>query len=199
MRPLARFWETSFALDDDPARLPVSDAAAHASSLPPAIGPPSAEQERFCEEVYGALQLFFAPGAAPGTARTYEATIRGIAPKVTAKLSSCVLPMESEGAFYAFFTAALLQGPKSLSSATRQPAVRWSYVKLVKAAVAFWHVVRGKRAIFDTEWFPRMGALRAGIKCSYVRATSEKSPLSPADKPAVRIRGNLIWPVCGRE
>ena len=48
-------------------------------------------------------------------------------------------------------------GPKSASPVTSQQGVRWNYVKLGKAAVAYWHVVRGDRAFFDAEWAPRMG------------------------------------------
>ena len=72
-------------------------------------------------------------------------------PKVSAALSSRILPMESEGVFRALFTAVLLLGPKSPSSVTGQPAARWSYVQLVQAAVAFRRVVREKRAIFEVE------------------------------------------------
>ena len=84
------------------------------------------------------------------TVRTYEAKLRAFAPKVTAKLNSRILPTVSEGVLYAF-TAALLPGPKSPSSVTGQPAVRRSYVKLFKAAVAFRHVVGGRRTIFGDE------------------------------------------------
>ena len=65
--------------------------------------------------------------------------------------------MAAEAQFLSFFGAVLLLGPKSLSPASALHGVRWIYVKLVKAAVAHWHVVRGERAIFDAEWSPRMG------------------------------------------
>ena len=67
--------------------------------------------------------------------------------------------------------------------------MRWSHVKLVKAAVAFWHVVRWKRAIFDDEWPPRVGAFWCGIKRWCVRATLGEMPLWLAPKRAVRIHG----------
>ena len=73
---------------------------------------------------------------------------------MTAKLCSKVWPMSSEDVFYAFFSAVVLLGPKTALSVSVQPAVRWGYVKLVKAAVAYWHVARGSRAVFDCEWFP---------------------------------------------
>ena len=62
-------------------------------------------------------------------------------------------------------------------------------MKLVKAAVASWHVVRGKRSIFDSEWPPRMGAFWAGIRRSCVHATSGKSLLLLAEMRAVCVRG----------
>ena len=130
------------------------------------LGSPSAEQERFRKEVHSALHSLFARGASPGSARTYEATLRAIAPKVPATLRASAAPVESEGVFYACFAAVLMLVPKSPSSVTGQPGVRRSCVKLVKAAVAFWHFVRGM--------IPRMGALWAGIKRPRVRATSGK-------------------------
>ena len=104
-----------------------------------------------------AAESAFATSAAPGAVRTYEVTLRAIVPKFAAKSGSQMLPMSPEGAFCAFFSAVVLLGPKTASSVSAQPAVRWSYVKLVKAAVAFWRIVRGLRAVYDREVFPRMG------------------------------------------
>ena len=95
--------------------------------------------------------------AAPGAVRTYEAILRSLAPRVVDILGAPARPMADEAAFIALFGAALLLGPKSHTLATGQPAVKWSYVKLAKAAVASWHVARGSRAVFDGEWSPRMG------------------------------------------
>ena len=101
------------AFNDDPGAprtsledLSVSDVALPASLLPPPIGSPSAEQGSFRKEARCTLQSLSAPSAAPGTARTHEATLRAIAPKASAKLNSCGLLMESEGVFYALSTAA---------------------------------------------------------------------------------------------
>ena len=142
--------DSLFAFDAAPAAPSVSPedssvlgAAASVSFLPPALGAPSAEQARFREEARSTLQSLSAPSAAPGTVRTNEATLRAIAPKITARLSSRALPLESGGVPYAFFTAVLFLGPKSPSSVTGQPAVHRSYVSPVKAAAAFWHVARG--------------------------------------------------------
>ena len=46
---------------------------------------------------------------------------------------------------------------------TLQPAARWDYVKLAKAEAACWNVVRGKYAVFDVEWSPRMEVFGSGI------------------------------------
>ena len=75
--------------------------------------------------------------------RAYEAILRGVAAKATLRFGSPVLPMAAEAQFLSFFGAALLLGPKSPSPASGPSGVRWNYVKLVKAAVAHWHVVRG--------------------------------------------------------
>ena len=98
-----------FAFEDDPAApnvspedSSVSDVAVPASLVPPAARAPSAEQERFRTEVRS---------AASGTVRTDRATLPAIALKVTAKLSSCVLLMVSEGAFYAFLQQRSCLGP----------------------------------------------------------------------------------------
>ena len=143
--------------------------------LPPATSP-SPEQELFRRELLEVVRSTFGANAASGTVHTYEAALRGIAPKVMAKLGSAVLPMGTEAQFLSFFGAVLMLGPKTQSPATSQPGVRWSYVKLVKAAVAYWHVVRGERAVFDAEWTPRMGVFWPGVKRSCVHATSEKLP-----------------------
>ena len=70
----------------------VSGIEVPASLPPPPVGSTSAGQDRFRGEVPSTLQPFLAPSAAPGTARTYEAALRAIAPKVSAKLRSCILP-----------------------------------------------------------------------------------------------------------
>ena len=62
-------------------------------------------------------------------------------------------------------------------------------MKLVKAAVASWRVVFGKRAFFDDEWPPRLGAFWAGIQRSCVHATSADSPPFLAEMRAVCARG----------
>ena len=83
-----------FSFGGDPAHPSVSredlsaaDVAAPTSPLPPALGTPSAEQEGCRKEVRSTLQSLFALSATSGTVRTYEATLRAIAPKVTAKCS----------------------------------------------------------------------------------------------------------------
>ena len=119
-------------------------------------------QEAFRRELFGAVQSTFEVSAAAGAVRTYEATLRAIVPKVTLKLGSRVLPMRAEAQFFAFFGAALLLGPKLSSPASSQPGARWNYVKLVNAAVAYWCVARGTRAVFDGEWSPRMGFFPVG-------------------------------------
>ena len=90
------------------------------------------------------------------------------------------LPIESGGAFYAFCTAALPLGPGSPSSVTGQPAARWGYVKLVKAAE------RGRRAICEDAWPPRMWVFGTVLS---VRATAEKSQFFSAEMRTVFVRG----------
>ena len=143
---------------------PVPDLAASSAPLARDVLPPasavSPEQEVFRRELLDAARSSFEVSVATGAVRTYEATLRGIAPKVTLKLGSQVVPRSAEAQFFAFFGAVLLIGPKSPSPVSSHPGVRWNYVKLVKAAVACWHVVRGERAIFDVERSPRMGESR---------------------------------------
>ena len=112
------------------------------------------------------LQSIFASSAAPGAVSTNEATIRAAVPKVVAKLGSLVLPMDSGSISCAFSGAVASLGPKSPSPVMGQSAVRWSCVELVKASAAFWRVIRGTRAVFDTDWTPRIGAPWASIKRS---------------------------------
>ena len=64
---------------------------------------------------------------------------------------------------------------------------------MVKAAVAFWHVVRESRAVFDTDWSPRMGVFWPGLMRSCVHSSSEKSPLLFADMRSFCVRGAAGW------
>ena len=139
--------------------LAVSSCPVAQDVLPPASAI-SPAQEVFRRELLDAVQSTFDVRA--GAVRTYEATLRAIAPKVTLKLGSQVLPMCAEAQFFAFFGAVLLLGPKSSSPASPQPGARWNYVKLVNAAVAYWCVARGTRAVFDGEWSQRMGFFSVG-------------------------------------
>ena len=111
-------------------------------ALPPAsVASPA--QKAFPRELRDAAQSTFEVSAAASTVRTYEATLRAIAPKVALKLGPQVPPMGTEAQFFALVGADLLLGPKSSSPASPQPGVRWNYAKLVRAAVSHWHVARG--------------------------------------------------------
>ena len=92
--------------------LTVSSAPSVRDVLPPASAA-SPEQEVFRRELFHAARSLFEDSAATGTVRTYEATLRGTAPKVTLKLGSQVLPMSAEAQFYAFFGSNLFLGPES--------------------------------------------------------------------------------------
>ena len=148
--------------------LAASSAPAPQDVLPPASAL-SADQEDFRRQILDEVRLTFEACAASGAVRTYEAILRGIAPKATLKLGPPVLPMATEAQFLSFFGAALLLGPKSPFPVSGVPGVRWNYVKLVKAAAAHWRVVRGERAVFDAEWSPRMGVFWTGVERKCVR------------------------------
>ena len=123
--------------------------------------------------------------------RTYGATLRSIVPKVTSELGPPVLPRVSEPQFFAFFGSALLLGPKSASPVSSQPGVRWSYVKLVKAAIACWRVALGQRAVLGDQWSPRMGVFWSGMKRPCVHASVEKLPLLLEDAHGLRRRAEV--------
>ena len=72
--------------DPVPADLTMSRAPREHDVLPPAQGALSLEQPEFRREVCATAKSAFATSAAPGTVRTYDARLRAIAPKVTAKL-----------------------------------------------------------------------------------------------------------------
>ena len=82
-----------------------------------------------------------------------------LAPRITAEPGAKVSPMSAEDVFHAFLSSVELLGTMAVSSVSAQPAVRWSYAKLVKAAAASWRAVRGSRAVFDLEWVPRLWVL----------------------------------------
>ena len=127
--------------------------------------------------MFPARQLAFTSSAATGAVRTYEATLDVIAPRVTLKLGTQVLPMLSANQFYLSSGSCVLLGPKSPPPVSALPGVRWNYVMLVQAAVAFCRAVRGERAVFDNRWTPRMGVFWARFKRVCVRGSLEKSPL----------------------
>ena len=124
------------------------------------------------------MRSAFYAGSASSAVRTYEAILRGIVPKVTLKLGSAVLPMRTEAQFPSFFGAVLMIGPESASPVTSQQGVTSNFVKLVKAAVAFWHVVRGDRAFFDAEWTPRIGIFWYGVKKVAFPLDNGKNPVA---------------------
>ena len=179
-RPEPLITEDEMETAPSPPDLSIASGTLVRDVLPP-VASPSPEQELFRRELLEVARSTFGANAASGTVHTYEAVLRGIAPKVMAKLGSAVLPMSTEAQFLSFFGAVLILGPKTPSHVTSQPAVRWNYAKLVKAAVAYWHVVRGERAAFDAEWTPRMGVFWSGVKRSCVHSTSEKLPLLFSD------------------
>ena len=146
------------------------EASAPASALP-------LEQELFWQQLFSSPQPAFPASAASGTIRTYESTLRIIVPKVTLKSGAQALPLISATQFYSSFGSAVLLGPKPPSLLSGQPGVRRSYAKLVKAAAAYWRVVLGERAVFDSDRTPHMGAFWAGIRRGCSRGSLEKSPL----------------------
>ena len=134
--------------------LSVSPAPSGQDVLAPAAGPLSSEQESFRRELFSAAPSVFVASAAPGAVRTFEATLRVVVPKVSAKIGARVLPVNTESEFSSFLASVALPGPKTASSVSAQPAARWSYVEVVKAPTAYWRVVRGKRTVLETDWFP---------------------------------------------
>ena len=92
-------------------------------------------------------------------------------------MGSQASPMSSGDAFYVILSAVALVGSKTASSVSALPAVRWSYVELVKSAVAYRHVVGGSRVAFDHDWSPRMRVFLSGVKRSCVNVSAEKAPL----------------------
>ena len=114
--------------------LAVSSAPAPQDVLPPAASL-SADQGDFRRQILDEARLTFDASTASGTVRTYEAIFRDILPKVALKLGSSVLPMAAESQFPSLFGAVLILGPKSPSTVSGLPGVRWNYVKLVEASV----------------------------------------------------------------
>ena len=91
--------------DSVPIDLSVSLALHEREVLPPTDGAPSIGHQNFRLELVETAHSAFATGATLGTVRTYEATLRAIAPKVTANLGPKVLPVSPEAVLYAFFSS----------------------------------------------------------------------------------------------
>ena len=70
-----------------PPDLSVASGTLVRDVLPPAPNPPP-EQKGFRRDLLEVVRPTFGANAASGTVRTYEAVLRGIAPKVTMKLGS---------------------------------------------------------------------------------------------------------------
>ena len=62
-------------------------------------------------------------------------------------------------------------------------------MELGKKAVAYWHVVRSRRAVFETDWSPRLGVFRPGAKRAHVHVSVEKCPLLLLDVRTMCVRG----------
>ena len=75
-------------------------------------------------------------------------------------------------------------GPKNPSPATLRPAVCWTFVKLAKAVVAYWHVAGGARATLGGEWTLSTWVSFIGIKEACAQVGHVKSPiLFPDTRP----------------
>ena len=130
--------EESFEPHTAPSKdLSVSLVSPQTILPPPTTSSASFPRWRFRRELLGSVQIAPSSSTVPGTARTNEAVLRPLVPRVVESLGAPALPMSNEVAFIACFDSTLLFGPKSPTLTTGQPAVRWSYVRLVKAAVAF--------------------------------------------------------------
>ena len=99
--------------------------------------------------------------------------------------------MAAEAQFLSFFGAVHILGPKSPSPASALPGVRWNYAKLVKATAARWRVAQGERAVFDAEWFPRMGFFWSGVKRKCIHLSVEKSPVLFSDVRELRRKAKV--------
>ena len=126
--------------------------------LLPVLGTSTPVQVRFRSELRSTVQVLTSPSAAPGTTRTCESGPKSTVPRIVEMLWPPVLPVDCEGAFFAFFGSSVWLGRKSASRTTGWPTARWNYVKLVEAAAVFCRVARGSRAAFDGERPPQMGA-----------------------------------------
>ena len=99
--------------DNAPAAVPAPpDLSAPAAPLARDVLPPasvlSPAQEAFRRDLFATLQSAFEVSAASGAVRTYEATLRNIAPKVTVRSGAPVLLMSTEARSYAFSGAVLM-------------------------------------------------------------------------------------------
>ena len=109
--------------DDAPDEISAPrDPSASATPLNQDVLPPasalSPAQQAFRRDLFVTLQSAVEVSAASGTARTCEATLRNIVPKVTLKLVSQVLPIATEARRYAYFGAVFILGPESASPAS---------------------------------------------------------------------------------
>ena len=92
---------STVVVDEEPEASPISLLDLAASLVPSALDflPPAAtltaEQEDFRRQTLDEVRLAFEVSAASGAVRTYEAILRGIAPKAALKLGSSVLPMST--------------------------------------------------------------------------------------------------------
>ena len=94
------------------------------SSPPPALGALSPGQVRFCPDLRGTVHALTSPRAALGAVRTYGAALKSMAARIADEPGTPVLPMNSEGAAFAFFGAPVLPGPMSVSPSSEQSVVR---------------------------------------------------------------------------
>ena len=123
--------------------------------LPPTTAPATVSRKRFRRELLGVVQTVLKSSTAPRTMRTYVAALRSLAPGAVENAGAPDPPMWIEATCLASFGWTILPGPQSPALSTGQLAARWSYVKMAEAAVAFWHFVRGFRAVPDGNSYPR--------------------------------------------
>ena len=151
--------EDEFAAPDD---LKVTGAVESLRLLNLPDGGISGAQRKLRGEVLDVITSASDLSAAPATTLPYEAVARSTAPDVSSRLGSHVLPMPSVFSSHALFGVVLLVGPRTYSSDFYQPDVRWSYDKLVKAAITYWPSVRGTSPVLESDRSTQTGASSAG-------------------------------------
>ena len=166
--------------DNDSA--PILEFASVAPMVFPQGPPPTASQAANRASLAAEVDSLVRNSVTASTVTTYEKTLESIIPIVRLRYGCDVLPCTSKTQFFAIFTSVKDAFPARLGvgHSVGQKVAKWSQVKAVYAALAYWHTAQGVPSVIHA-WDDQLRAFWEGLKRQCSHDTRVKEPLAISD------------------